>query len=741
MRARIAALVLALTLAAPPLASPASGRTDPALTPHTGPIPYSRLVARPHPKPKPKLKPKPAAHRPLPGPAKPHPAARTAAAAAHGPAKPTVAGALAAPPAPRPGARLTPAQPIPPEELDALVDGAVHQAMADDHIVGAAVSIVQDGRIVMERGYGAARLGPPRPVDPRATLFRLGSVSKLFTWLAVLGEVERGRMGLDRPVDDYLPRSLRIAPEGFDRPVLLRHLLTHTAGFEDRQFGRLLTDDPTRLRGPQAALLHDRPRRVRPAGELASYSNDGAALAGAALAEVEHKPFEAVIEQALTGPLGMTHTSFREPYPADLASRADGLPAPLSPALAEAEATGHLWSDRGGWRALPFEYGADLAPAVGASSTADDMARLMTAMLGGGTLGGAQVYGPATAQALRTPLQRTTPGLNGWPGGLMATRLPGEFEGYGHDGATLGFRAALTLVPDLQLGVFIAADSDTAGPLTIDLAGRIVGRFYAPPPTPPPAGLSDPASARGRYDGDYLSSMRAYHGPEGFVDRLERLAHARVGDDGLLTVAMADRGRVFAPETPAAADGRFRAVDGEESLVFAPATGRAAAFTPASNRATYERVGWPHEPVTLLIASLLAAAAALLTLAGVGLRFGREARRTAAQTVGSLLQSFAALAWLASLGAYGVWRAQGAGAVALMLHWPSPWLIGASWGAVAALLISFACAVQLPQVWRGDRRIPGWSTPRKLRHSFTATLFLAFAALLAAWGALEPWSA
>ncbi|MEO8813217.1 MAG: serine hydrolase domain-containing protein, partial [Caulobacteraceae bacterium] len=99
--------------------------------------------------------------------------------------------------------RLPPDRPIPPLELETFVDGVVSQAMTDDHIAGVTVSIVQDGQVVMKKGYGFAALRPWRPVDPDKTLFRLGSMSEVFTWILVLKEVERGHMRLDAPVNLY----------------------------------------------------------------------------------------------------------------------------------------------------------------------------------------------------------------------------------------------------------------------------------------------------------------------------------------------------------------------------------------------------------------------------------------------------------------------------------------------------------------------------------------------------------
>ena len=125
----------------------------------------------------------------------------------------------------------SPVRSTPPQaELEAFVDSLVRDSLVQDHIVGATVAIVQDGEVLLKKGYGAADLSPRRPVDPDRTLFRLGSVSKTFTWLTVLKEVEAGRLRLDAPVNLFLPEAVQVRDQGFARPVTLRSLMSHSGG-------------------------------------------------------------------------------------------------------------------------------------------------------------------------------------------------------------------------------------------------------------------------------------------------------------------------------------------------------------------------------------------------------------------------------------------------------------------------------------------------------------------------------
>src|SRR5207249_1915882 len=141
-----------------------------------------------------------------------------------------------------------------------------------------------------------------------------------------------------------------------------------------------------------------------------------------------------------------------------------------------------------GYRVRPFEYLEHAAPAGAASSTSGDMARYMLLFLGGGTLDGVNIYGPATARAFATPLPPQAPGVAAWRHGLAEYDLPGGYLGVGHEGGTLSFLSNMVVVPALNLGVFVSTNTDTGGRLVEALPSGIVGHFYAPPPGSPPAG-------------------------------------------------------------------------------------------------------------------------------------------------------------------------------------------------------------------------------------------------------------
>ncbi|MBA3810742.1 MAG: beta-lactamase family protein [Caulobacteraceae bacterium] len=637
------------------------------------------------------------------------------------------AGAPAAP------ARFAPAGSPAPAELEAFMDGVVGQAMARDHIAGAAVSVVRNGAVALKKGYGFASLDPYRPVDPDRTLFRIGSISKTFTWIVVLRQVEAGRMRLDAPINLYLPEALRIPDQGYKQPIRVRDLMNHTPGFEDRALGQLFERDYRRVRPLEVYLRQERPRRVREPEALVSYSNYGAALAGAAVAEVTGKPFETLVETDITGPLGLARTTFREPHPL-----ARDRPAPIAPALAAEMSEGYRWT-ADGWRRRPFEYIGQIAPAGAASSTAGDMARYMLMLLGGGALGGVRVYGQAAAAAFASPLPRPAPGVPAFRHGLMEERLPGGLTGVGHDGATLSFFSSMVLVPELNLGVFVSTNTDSGAALAGALAARIVREFDAPPPGSPPRGSTALLADRAAFEAVYLTDRRAYGGLESFVDRLIGAARVRVTEDGRLVVADREGARRFSPiGLPAA--GRFVADDGVGALVFQLAHGQARRFFAPSGATAFERVGYLGQTGALILLTALTALASLAAVADLAARARRDFRESSTQRRAGLVQTTQAVLWLIAMGLFGAW-ATGVGDPATVVYgWPGLLLVLASSCALLAAMMAALTPVFLPLIWRGGRRVDSWTGGRKARFTLTALVFLAYAVLLAFWGALEPWS-
>lgn len=707
-------------LAGPALAQEEAAPPEPPAAPYVAPLPK-------RPIPYTSLQPKRPA-RPRATAASAEPAAATAPTTA--PSSLTGAAAL---PTTATGARLAAGQTLPPAELEAFVDGVVRDAMDREHIAGVTVSVVQNGQIVLKKGYGFASLAPARRVNPDRTLFRIASISKTFTWIALMKEVEAGHIRLNAPLNLYLPEVLQVRDQGYRTPIKVIHLMDHSPGFEDRALGHLFERRFERERPLAEYLRQERPRRVHTPGAVSSYSNYGASLAGQAVVYVSGKPFERYVEEGIFRPARMNRTTFREPHPAKA-----GFPAPMPPALAADLAEPYRWTPAG-FEKRDFEYVGHAAPAGSASSTAADMARYMQLLLNGGTLDGAVIYGPRAAQAFRTPIRKTPAGVNGWRHGFMEYNLPGGYKGFGHDGATLSFMSNMVVVPNLNLGVFISTNTETGAKLAHRLPGLVVQQFYLPPEPLPRKGSPALADNRGLYEGYYVGTRRAYRGLEGFVGLLRGGMEVNVTSDGVLVTRHQGESRTWVPEGEATS-GRFISTKSDARLVFDVREGTAKRLFTASGAQTFERTSFWKHPTTLMVLAILTAVAAAATIAGVFLRNRREFRETSVQRQASLIQTSQGALWLAAMALFGIWAA-GTGDVAKVVYgWPGPWLVFASACVLLAAALTVASVILLPAIWRGGRRVDSWTPLRKAAFSYTTLLYAALAITLGFWGALSPWS-
>jgi hypothetical protein len=351
------------------------------------------------------------------------------------------------------------------------------------------------------------------------------------------------------------------------------------------------------------------------------------------------------------------------------------------------------------------------------------------------------IYGPRAAEAFRTPILTTPPGVNGWAHGFMIETLPGGWTGYGHDGATLAFAANLVTIPQLDLGVFVAANSDTGARLAQDLPAAIVSELYAAPEPLPRAGAPELAADAAAYDGRYRTTRRAYSGLAGFVQGLLGTSQVRVTPQGRLITAVTGRAaRAWTPEGRPA-EGRFIALDGEERLVFRMSNGGATAYQQGPNTELFERISFWRSPDALALFAVLAGAAAMITLVGAATRDRRELRENPVQGRASLVQNIQAGLWLTALAAFAAWSSRTlADPARLMFDWPSPLLVTASACALVAAALTATTLVALPAVWRGGRRVDSWPILRRFAFTVTVSVYAVFAVLLARTGALTPWS-
>jgi CubicO group peptidase (beta-lactamase class C family) len=391
--------------------------------------------------------------------------------------------------------------PTDPAELEAFLDDLLAKDMEEHHIPGAAVSVVKDGKIFFVKGYGYADLENKIPVDVEQTVFAIGSVGKLFTWTAVMQLVEQGKLDLDADINTYL--DFRI-PDTYPGPITLKHLLTHTAGFEDLLFEAFAWSADGLMPVGEWLASHI-PVRVRPPGEVAAYSNYGAMLAGYIVARVSGQPYEQYVQEHIFDPLRMEHSTMQRPLPPD---------------LREHESLGYWYSD-GAYQAVPVipdDYLGQLAmaPAGGHLSSVTDMARFMIAHLQGGFYGDAsseiRILEETTARQMQGTLYTPDPRILGTAYGFFDFS-DNDQRTLGHSGGTIGFATLLLLVPDQNLGVFVIYTNEGVGALTTQHFGfqrAFFDHYYPAPavePIQPPADFAERAS---RFAGSYKSTRSAY---------------------------------------------------------------------------------------------------------------------------------------------------------------------------------------------------------------------------------------
>lgn len=607
-----------------------------------------------------------------------------------------------------------------------FVDGLVAGYMARDHLAGVTLSIVKDGEVLLAKGYGISGRDPERGVDPARTLFRVGSISKTFTWTAMMQLAEAGRLSLDDPVNDHLPASLKVPDQGFGEPIRIRHLMTHTPGFEDTALGHLLSRTAGDVMPLKSYLEQFRPDRVRAPGLITSYSNYGAGLAGAIVAHVSGETFEDYIDAHILEPLGMTRATFREPLGA---AGNDALPAPMADDLAADVSAGFVWKN-GDWEARDFEIITQIAPAGALSVTAADMARFMLVHLGNGELDGVRILGEGTARAMHRRLFANADGVAGLAHGFWEYALPGGYRGYGHAGATLYFMSNMVIVPDLGLGFFLSTNTNTGRRFVRSFANELIERFFtdgAARAAEPPA---DFARRGKRFEGTYMTNRRAYTLLEKISEIPRGFATISVTDDGYLL--MSARGETIryveiAPLT-------FRQVDGPSTIAFRlGADGDISHLLTSSGVSAGDRVGFFARPLWFGLILALAAVTAIGCGVGWWLRRGSKLGQSEHERwSGQLLPGLGVL-WIVFLalfgGAVGKMAAIGNEAV---YGYPSAPLIMSLWLAMLGALGTVAALASLWPVWR-DRH---WSLWRRIRHSLAVAVWFALVLTLHGWNVI-----
>ena len=348
---------------------------------------------------------------------------------------------IAQPQAIKPGTSApTPAHSLDPADLTAFFDGILPLQLERNDIAGASVLVMKDGNVLLQKGYGYADVKSKKPVDPASTIFRLASISKLFTWISVMQLEEQGKLNLDADINQYLDFPIRPA---FNKPITLRNLMTHTAGFEET-LNEIIITDPKQAVSLRDYLIANQPMRIYPPGKIPAYSNYGVGLASYIVQRTSGEPFEQYVQEHIFGPLGMTHSSFYQP---------------LQKSLADLPSQGY----RG--NTTKPSVGFEIFNPVGAggvSSSAGDMGRLGQALLNGGELDGKRILKPETLVLMWTPQFRASDQLPPICMGFYQD-WRNHLRWIGHEGDLIAFHSLFFVEPTQKIVLFVSYNSAGGG--------------------------------------------------------------------------------------------------------------------------------------------------------------------------------------------------------------------------------------------------------------------------------------
>ncbi|HEY2464744.1 MAG TPA: serine hydrolase domain-containing protein [Steroidobacteraceae bacterium] len=393
---------------------------------------------------------------------------------------------------------------VPPQltqsDADAWLDGFMPYTLQSNDIAGAAVIIVKDGQVLTQRGFGYADIAARKRVDPAATMFRAGSISKLFTWTAVMQLVEQHKVDLDADVNQYL--DFKIPP--YDgKPITMRNLMTHRPGFEEAFKGGI------RFSGavpPLEQVLKEMlPARVYAPGSTPAYSNYGAGLASYIVQRVSGIPFEEYVERNIFVPLNMTHSTFRQPLPASLAPfMSQGYPkASVEP--------------------KPYEL-ISIPGAGSVAVSAADMAKFMIAHLNQG----AGLLKPETAQLMHEPTLEIVPGTDRMALGFYELQANG-LSAIAHGGDLNYFHSDMWIYPSKNVGLFISMNSAGLNGATeairIALFEQFADRYFPAANSAAPVELPTAKEHARMLAGSYINSRGAF---TDFADVLNFIGQAKI---------------------------------------------------------------------------------------------------------------------------------------------------------------------------------------------------------------------
>jgi CubicO group peptidase (beta-lactamase class C family) len=597
-------------------------------------------------------------------------------------------------------------------EMEAFMDDLFARHMEEYHIAGAAVAVVKDGQLFFAKGYGYADLENNIPVDPKRTMFKIGSLTKLFTWTAVMQLAEQGKLDLDADINTYLDFDI---PDTYPQPITLKHLMAHTSGFEDIH-ADLVKLDEADLAPPREWLASHIPARVRPPGDVAAYSNYNAALAGYIVARASGQSYSEYVQEHILDPLGMKNTTARFPTPPELRAQ---------------ESVGYMYEDA--YQIFPqLLTPEDLFPAGVMRASATDMARFMIMHLQDGFYGDAatviRILNEATAQQMHSTLFAPHPRILGNAYGFFEFDDNGQHV-IGHSGSGEPMESMLLLLPDQNIGIFVAYNSLGAGELNRQHFGfqrAFFDHYYPAPAIEPIQPPSDFAERADRFTGAYKWTMSSYTTLEKFFALTGPTINVTDPGDGTLLLESPFGEWRIVEEEPL----YFRFVESSYHVAFrADDDGRIVyLFTDMTPMMAFEKVPW-YETLAFNLPLLMTSLLLFLSMLIVTfVRFLRNRQRVADQKpwrIASALILWISILNLLFIVGSVIWGEQ------IVFGIPFAYKITLGLGVLSALL-TVAALIYTALAWK-DRY---WGAAYRVYYTLVTVAAVAFVWFLNQWNLL-----
>ncbi len=593
-------------------------------------------------------------------------------------------------------------------ELSDFIDGIIDANRRNHTLSAVTVSVVQNDSLIFSRGYGLANIDQDKPVLPDETLFRIGSVSKTYTWTAIMMLAEEGLLDLNTDINQYL-NEIEIE-QAFGEPVTLRHLMSHRAGFEDSMRLFTIADDDSRTLSE--LLREHQPKRVFAPGTRTSYSNWGSALAAQIVEDVSGMSYRTFLQEQILDPLELHYTILDHPHE-------------MSPEMRQNLATGYK-TEKG---ALNYQSAMQIGaywPAGGISASAHDMARWMKFHLNGGELDGVRLLSPETHQQMWTRAFNDRPLGADVAHGFQDAPYRGMHL-FGHGGGTAAFLTNMIMVPELNLGVFISQNSAEHYNLIMQFPWIIIDHILDVPYQPFLLEESD-ADNLAELSGTYLNNRRVFSTFAAVMGMASAATITPVSSEALLFSAF-DENSYFV-QIPGHPD-YFEDASGQRLSIIRNDRGRVKAIADGTGVHTFERVGFFKNPNTFFGAFGFALLLSVTTLLGGWRRIGRGNNPGFSSRVAGFIS------FLASLAVFNLTIAiillahsfAGFDISQLIDNYPSAAMLFTHYSGWVTAIMSLVMVVGLWPAWTDS----GWSIVRRLHFSLFALVLIFFSTQLWQW--------